>query len=60
MRKSAHHLSEEEEERIAAAWRKMTENKEGKPGTSEYFALERSLGDHFKQLCQSAVKDSAG
>ena len=24
------------------------------------FALERSLGDQFKQLCESAVKDSAG
>lgn len=39
VRKSAHHLSEEEQERIAAAWRKMTENKDGKPGTSEYFRL---------------------
>ena len=39
VRKSAHYLTEAEEDRVVAAWRKITENKEGVPGSSEYFRL---------------------
>ena len=39
VRKSAHDLTEAEEDRVVAAWRKTTENKEGVPGSSEYFRL---------------------
>eukprot|EP00316_Scyphosphaera_apsteinii_P007794 CAMPEP_0119302606 /NCGR_PEP_ID=MMETSP1333-20130426/4177_1 /TAXON_ID=418940 /ORGANISM="Scyphosphaera apsteinii, Strain RCC1455" /LENGTH=855 /DNA_ID=CAMNT_0007305011 /DNA_START=101 /DNA_END=2668 /DNA_ORIENTATION=- len=39
VRKSAHALDATEEDRIVAAWRKMTENEDGVPGTSQYFRL---------------------
>ena len=39
VRKSAHDLTEAEGDRVVAAWRKMTENKKGVPGSSEYFRL---------------------